>query len=92
MAQDTCRSGPVCKRLPSRAWQKLFTGAGAGAGAGTRGHRLYDWAPADIADDRPGHHQLLVRRNRRTPLLENLVAVGCLGCRTGHGFRGYAHR
>ncbi len=53
---------------------------------------MYDWAPADIADDRPGHHQLLVRRNRRTPLLENLVAVGCLGCRTGHGFRGYAHR
>ncbi|POX57519.1 hypothetical protein C3492_43090 [Streptomyces sp. Ru62] len=25
-----------------------------------------DWALTDIADDRPGHHQLLVRRNRRT--------------------------
>jgi hypothetical protein len=36
------------------------------AGAVAKGHRFYDWALADIADDRPGHHQLLVRRNRRT--------------------------
>lgn len=33
---------------------------------GRQGHRFYDWALADIADDRPGHHQLLVRRDRRT--------------------------
>ena len=48
------------KPLPKRAWQKLSAGAGA------KGHRFYDWALADIAADRPGHHQLLVRRNRRT--------------------------
>ncbi|SCE00966.1 hypothetical protein GA0115240_135228 [Streptomyces sp. DvalAA-14] len=30
------------------------------------GHRFYDWALADITDDRPGHRHLLVRRNRRT--------------------------
>ncbi|MET8637643.1 IS701 family transposase [Streptomyces sp. NPDC004680] len=54
------RADTLVKRLPRRAWQKLS------AGAGTKGHRCYDWALADIADDRPGHHQLLVRRNRRT--------------------------
>jgi hypothetical protein len=50
----------VCGLLPRRAWQKLS------AGAGTKGHRFYDWALAETADDRPGHHQLLVGRNRRT--------------------------
>ncbi|MGA5148511.1 IS701 family transposase [Streptomyces griseoincarnatus] len=54
------RADTLVKRLPRRAWQKLS------AGAGTKGHRFYDWALADIADDRPGHYQLLVRRNRRT--------------------------
>lgn len=50
----------LVKKLPKRAWQKLSAGAGA------KGHRFYDQAPAGIADDRPGHHHLLVRRNRRT--------------------------
>ena len=54
------RSDALAKKLPARAWQKLSAGDGA------KGHRFYDWALADIADDRPGHHQLLVRRNRRT--------------------------
>lgn len=36
------------------------------AGTGANGNRFYDWALADTADDRPGHHQFLVRRNRRT--------------------------
>ncbi|WP_443057585.1 IS701 family transposase [Streptomyces sp. IBSBF 2806] len=54
------RADAMIKELPRRAWQKLSAGAGA------KGHRFYDWALADLADDRPGHHQLLVRRNRRT--------------------------
>ncbi|MCH5677997.1 IS701 family transposase [Streptomyces gilvus] len=54
------RADALVKKLPARAWQKLSAGAGA------KGHRFYDWALADIADDRPGHRQLLVRRNRRT--------------------------
>jgi SRSO17 transposase len=54
------RADALVKKLPKRAWQKLSAGAGA------KGHRFYDWALADIANDRPGHHQLLVRRNRRT--------------------------
>jgi SRSO17 transposase len=48
----------LVKKLPKRAWQKLSAGAGA------KGHRFYDWALADVADDRPGHRYLLVRRNR----------------------------
>ncbi|MFD6823563.1 transposase [Streptomyces sp. NPDC060085] len=31
----------------------------------SQGHRFYDWALVDLTDDRPGHNQLLVRRNRR---------------------------
>ncbi|WP_406016642.1 IS701 family transposase [Streptomyces sp. NBC_00984] len=54
------RADTLVKRLPGRAWQKLSAGTGA------KGHRFYDWALADITDDQPGHHQLLVRRNRRT--------------------------
>jgi SRSO17 transposase len=54
------RADALVDKLPKRAWQKLSAGAGA------KGHRFYDWALADIADDRPGHHQPLVRRNRRT--------------------------
>ncbi|MFF3710869.1 IS701 family transposase [Streptomyces phaeochromogenes] len=54
------RADVLVKKLPKRAWQKLSTGAGA------KGHRFYDWALADIADDRPGHRHLLVRRNQRT--------------------------
>ncbi|MFE2882161.1 IS701 family transposase [Streptomyces sp. NPDC059272] len=56
----TLRADTLIKKLPRRAWQKLSAGAGA------KGHRFYDWALADHADDRPGYHQLLVRRNRRT--------------------------
>lgn len=54
------RADALVKKLPKRAWQKLSAGADA------KGDRFYDWALTDIADDRPGHHQLLVRRNRRT--------------------------
>lgn len=54
------RADALLRKLPKRAWQKLSAGAGA------KGHRFYDWALADLVDDRPGHHQLLVRRNRRT--------------------------
>ncbi len=54
------RADALARKLPKRAWQKLSAGAGA------KGHRFYDWALANLADDRPGHHQLLVRRNRRT--------------------------
>jgi SRSO17 transposase len=54
------RADILVKKLPKGAWQRLSAGGGA------KGHRLYDWALADIADDRPGHRQLLVRRNRST--------------------------
>ncbi|MFF2167634.1 MULTISPECIES: IS701 family transposase [unclassified Streptomyces] len=54
------RADALVKKLLKRAWQKLSAGAGA------KGHRFYDWALADITDDQPGRHQLLVRRNRRT--------------------------
>jgi SRSO17 transposase len=54
------RADALVKKLPKRAWQKFSVGAGA------KGHRFYDWALADIADDRPGHRHLLVRRNRST--------------------------
>ncbi|NVI86433.1 IS701 family transposase [Actinomadura sp. BRA 177] len=54
------RADALVKKLPKRAWQKLSAGAGA------KGQRFYDWALADIANQGPGHHQLLVRRNRRT--------------------------
>jgi hypothetical protein len=52
----------LVKKLPKRAWQRLSAGAGA------KEQRFYDWALADIAGEGPGHHQLLVRRNRRTRL------------------------
>ncbi|MFJ3283104.1 IS701 family transposase [Streptomyces halstedii] len=63
--QITTRGGKIradrlARKIPKRAWQKLSAGAGA------KGHRHYDWALAVIADDRPGHRHLLVRRNRRT--------------------------
>jgi hypothetical protein len=47
-------------KMPRRAWQKLSAGAGA------KGHRSYDWAVIDLAEPRPGSHQLLIRRNRTT--------------------------
>lgn len=54
------RADVLARKLPKRAWQKLSAGPGA------KGHRYYDWALAAIADERPGHRHLLVRRNRRT--------------------------
>ncbi|CAM5274244.1 Transposase IS701-like DDE domain-containing protein OS=Streptomyces aurantiogriseus OX=66870 GN=GCM10010251_86920 PE=4 SV=1 [Streptomyces aurantiogriseus] len=41
------RADALVKKLPKRAWQKLSAGAGA------KGHRFYDWALAEIADDCP---------------------------------------
>jgi SRSO17 transposase len=54
------RADALAKKLPKRAWQKLSAGTGA------KGHRYYDWALIDVADDRPGHRHLLVRRNRNS--------------------------
>lgn len=50
----------LAKKLPKRAWQKLSAGAGA------KGQRFYDWAVIDLPEPRPGHHWLLIRRNRST--------------------------
>jgi len=36
------------------------------AGDGAKGHRFYHWAVIDLAEDAPGHRQLLIRRNRST--------------------------
>ncbi|MER8181994.1 IS701 family transposase [Kitasatospora sp. NPDC094015] len=56
------RADALVRRLPKRAWQRLSAGVGA------KGQRFYDWAQVDIDDAaaRPGHHRLMVRRNRRT--------------------------
>lgn len=54
------RADALAKKLPKRAWQKLSAGIGA------KGQRFYNWAVIDLIDDRPGQHQLLIRRNRRT--------------------------
>ncbi|MGC5008466.1 IS701 family transposase [Streptomyces sp. DT203] len=54
------RAAALVTEMPRRAWQRLSAGTGA------NGHRFYDRAVVYIADDRPGHNQVLVRRNRRT--------------------------
>ncbi|MFE1050728.1 IS701 family transposase [Streptomyces olivaceus] len=54
------RVDALAAKVPKQAWQKLS------AGAGTKGHRFYDWAVIDLAEPRPGSHQLLIRRNRTT--------------------------
>jgi SRSO17 transposase len=54
------RADALAAKVPKRAWQKLSAGPGA------KGHRFYDWAVIDLADPRPGRHQLLIRRNRAT--------------------------
>ncbi|MER6618691.1 IS701 family transposase [Streptomyces xantholiticus] len=54
------RADALARKVPKRAWQKLSAGRGA------KGHRFYDWAVIDLADPGPGHHQLLIRRNRTT--------------------------
>lgn len=52
------RADALARKVPKRAWQKLSAGRGA------KGQRFYDWAVIDLAGTRPGHHQLLIRRNR----------------------------
>lgn len=54
------RADALAAKLPKRAWQKLSAGHGA------KGHRFYDRAIIDLADPGPGHHQLLLRRDRAT--------------------------
>lgn len=46
--------------LPPRAWQCRSAGPGA------KGHRYYHWAWISIQPGQPGHHWLLIRRNRHT--------------------------
>ncbi|WP_407917019.1 IS701 family transposase [Kitasatospora sp. NE20-6] len=52
------RADALARKVPKRAWQKLS------AGPGVKGQRFYDWAVIDLAEATPGHHQLLIRRNR----------------------------
>jgi len=60
------RADVLARMLPRRAWQRLS------AGNGSKGHRYYDWTWVDIHPaaermaEQPGHHWLLIRRNRRT--------------------------
>ncbi len=56
----TFRADALVKKVPKRAWQKLSAGRCA------KGQRFYDWAVIDLAEAAPGHHQLLIRRNRTT--------------------------
>lgn len=75
------RADTLAMRLPKRAWQKLSADAGA------KGHRYYDWALADIADEGSGHRHLLVSRNRSTgklafecshaPAADDLIPLTC---------------
>ncbi|MEV6971842.1 IS701 family transposase, partial [Hamadaea sp. NPDC051192] len=44
--------------LAAQAWQRRS------AGRGSKGERFYDWAWVAVHDDTPGHHSLLMRRNR----------------------------
>jgi SRSO17 transposase len=59
-AGQSLRADELTARLPKRAWQRLPAGQGA------KGQRWYDWAWITVADDRPGHRHLLIRRNRST--------------------------
>jgi SRSO17 transposase len=70
------RADALVKQLPKRAWQKFSAGTGA------KGRRFYGWALVDIADDRPGHRHLLVRRNRRTGELASTAAIRRIGRRS----------
>jgi SRSO17 transposase len=54
------QAGTIAARLPRPVWQRYSAGAGA------KGHRYYDWAWISTGEGRPGHHWLLIRRNRRT--------------------------
>jgi SRSO17 transposase len=59
-AAGPCQARTLAARLPRRAWQRYSAGAGA------KGHRYYDWAWLAIDPGKPGHHHLLIRRNRHT--------------------------
>jgi SRSO17 transposase len=54
------RADALAARLPRPAWHRYSAGQGA------KGHRYYDWAFAGIEPGLPGHHWLLIRRNRST--------------------------
>ncbi|MGW5781052.1 IS701 family transposase [Streptomyces sp. NPDC003863] len=54
------RADAPAVKVPRRAWQKLW------AGAGGKGHRFCDWAVIDLAEPRAGSHRPLIRRNRTT--------------------------
>jgi len=56
----TCRADELTRRLPRSAWQRYSAGPGA------KGHRYHDWAWVATDPSQPGHHWLLIRRNRRT--------------------------
>ena len=56
----TSRADELARRLPKSAWQRYSAGPGA------KGHRYYDWAWVATDPAQPGHHWLLIRRNRHT--------------------------
>ena len=56
----TSRADELARRVPTSAWQRYSAGAGA------KGHRYYDWAWVATDPGQPGHHRLLIRRNRHT--------------------------
>lgn len=59
-AAGSTRADALATRLPRSAWQQMSAGPGA------KGHRWYEWAWIGIQHGHPGHHWLLIRRNRRT--------------------------
>jgi hypothetical protein len=71
----TCRADQLA-RLPRSAWQRRSAGQGA------KGHRYYDWGWISIEPSQPGHHWLLIRRNRRT---KDLAFYHCRQAIPGHG-------
>jgi hypothetical protein len=56
----TSRADELARRLPKSAWQRYSAGPGA------KGHRYYHWAWVATDPGQPGHHWLLIRRNRHT--------------------------
>jgi SRSO17 transposase len=54
------RADTLAAGLPRCAWQRCSAGEGA------KRHRYYDWAWLAIDPHQPGHHWLLIRRNRTT--------------------------
>jgi hypothetical protein len=71
----TFRVDALVKKVPKRAWQKLWAGRGA------KGQRFYDWVVIDLADPAPGHRQLLIRRNRTTGELAYYRCYSPIRCR-----------